>query len=117
MAAPEEILRKVHLNLNALANCFNVIQSVIKERQSTLDQNTYCDTFTLSLAGKMIYERWEKEKRLLQDITGQRPAPNQLAPPTTLELPENLRTAVASTIKDSLFYKHGVAPRANQTKP
>ena len=111
-----ETTLQIRRNCLALQNCFNCIQSMIDERKKRGE--TIHDTYTLSLAGKMVYERLEKEKRLFHANTNQDTSfllstfTLAAPPPTEDEMRPHYKE-----IKDSLFYK-GLWGRAygNETK-
>lgn len=107
MSTQEEKVKLTVQNCELLRHCFNTLQSVIAERnkQSGLD---YCNSFTLSAAGKIIYERWEQEKRKLtrEDLlSDNKTLLRQDFYPEDLPFPREIQDKVCQDIKRSTWYK------------
>jgi len=93
-------------NAELLRLTFNTINGVIKEFQNkTWTGESHCDMFTLAAAAKIIYQRWEAEKRALrpEDLPS-----IDFCPPSPLPtppIPEGRSREVAEAIQKSVFFK------------
>ena len=89
-------------NCEALRITFNVLSAMINEQKGGI----YADSLTLSLAQKMVYERFEKEKNLMINSM---PIDEMLKYYTESgfnahdDIPN--RDSAASTVQNSHFYK------------
>ena len=102
---PEQLRGHQH-NAEALRICFNVLNAIVKEIQAKKwSGESHCDVFTLAAAAKIIYQRWETEKRAL----GPENLPStEFCPPTPIalpEVPEGGSAEVAQAITSSIFYQ------------
>ena len=94
-------------NCELLRHTFNTIQALIAERNrsSGLD---YCNAHTLAAAGKIVYERWEEEKRKLNRedcLRGNKSLLRQDFYPEDLPYPEEIRNKILDEIKRCTWYK------------
>jgi len=99
-------LEQAAQNCELLRLCFNTLNAVIRESHGKrLDGMEHCNVFTLVAATKIIYERWEQEKRKLNPLP---PPSTDFHPPAPLpepELPDYLRETIARDVKKSAFFQ------------
>ena len=96
----------VEQNCELLRLCFNTLNAVIREygatRRSGVEQ---CDMFTVSATTKIIYQRWEQEKRKLGTLP---PPCTAFDPPAPLPLPtipDYLQDTIHKEIQQSAFFQ------------
>ena len=99
-------MQDVRQNCEALRHCFNILNAVMREYEGRkVSGAEHCDAFTLSAAARIIYTRWEVEKRKL----GNTPPPStDFHPPAPLplpSLPDYLSSIIHHDIKNSAFYQ------------
>ena len=93
-------------NCELLRLCFNTINAVINEsRGKKLDGEEWCNVYTLSAAAKILYTRWEIEKRKLNPLPPPSTDFHPPAPLPTPELPDYLREVIARDVQKSAFYQ------------
>jgi hypothetical protein len=90
-------------NCELLRVCFNVLQSLIKERQTEKSTLSYCDSFNMSLATKYVHERWEREKRQLEQL-GPAMVLTEFAGPAELPVPQLDAAGWKEHLQRSSFY-------------
>jgi len=101
---PEKI-KHHQQNAEALRVCFNILQQVMKEYQDKWSGRNHCDAFSLAVAAKIIYERWEVEKRALppENLPSVDFCPP--TPPPLPTIPPGRSSEVAQAITSSIYYK------------
>lgn len=93
-------------NCELLRLCFNTINGVIREHQGRkISGEEHCDYFTLSAAARIIYIRWEREKRKLAPLPPPSTDFHPPAPLPTPELPDYLRDVIARDVQKSKFFQ------------
>ena len=60
-----ERLAEIKENIRLLHQTFEVLKALVAERERARDGVSYSDVFNISLVSKYVYERMEKEVRLL----------------------------------------------------
>jgi len=77
---------------------------MIKEIQANPTALNYCNAFTVSAVTKIVYERWEIEKRKLPE---QKPPSTAFAPPEPLIVltPEQKKHDLPRAAQQSAFYQ------------
>ena len=94
-------------NCEMLRQAFNTIQSVIAERNKNSGV-AFCDAHTLAAAGKILYERWEQEKRKLprEDLMAQnKTLLRQDFYPEDLPYPYEIQKKILEEIHQCTWYK------------
>ena len=94
-------------NAELLRHTFNTLQSLVAERKNKTGFD-YCEAYTLSAAAKIVYERWEREKRMLprQDLLASNTTLlRQGFYPEDLPFPEELREQICNDATRCTWYK------------
>lgn len=100
-------IRKTIENCEMLRHTFNTINALIAERDKTTGL-AYVNAFTLAGAGKVVYDRWEQERRKLSREDLLRVNKSLLREdffPEELPFPEELREKIGKEIRQSPWYK------------
>lgn len=97
---PAETTQLNH-NLVALRNTFTILGILVQEQVKEGTGVGQCNALTLSVAQKLVYERFEREKSRL----GIHAPPTCFTPPAEPILTEETRQKVLKEIHESAFYK------------
>ena len=103
----EDKVKTTIQNCELLRHAFNTIQAVIAERNKN-SAVAYCDAFTLAAAGRILYERWEQEKRKLprEDLmAANKTLLRQDFYPEELPFPKELEKKIRDEIHSSTWYR------------
>jgi hypothetical protein len=94
-------LEGIKRNLELLRATFHTLNHMVKESVNERTGLSNCNAITLSVAQKLVYERWEKEKRLL----GGTAPPSDVFAPAEPVFSELERLKMVAEIHNSPFYK------------
>jgi len=104
----DDATKAIVQNCELLRTTFNTLNGIIAQRnkESGLE---YCDSTTLSAAAKIVYDRWELEKRKLprEDLRvgGKLLVRQDLMPADLLEFPREIQDKILAEIKQCQWYK------------
>lgn len=103
----EDQVKTTIQNCELLRHCFNTLQAIIAERNKDSGV-AYCDAYTLAASAKIVYERWEKEKRKLprEDLMkDNKTLLRQDFYPEDLPYPKELQEKICNEIHRSTWFK------------
>ena len=103
----DEATKAIAQNCELLRTTLNTLNGIIAQRnkESGLE---YCDATTLAAAAKIVYERWEQERRKLprEDLrVGGKLLVRQDLLSADLDFPREIQDKILAEIKQSQWYK------------
>jgi hypothetical protein len=105
--------QQIKHNLELLRATFHVLNHMVKESASERSGLGNCNALTLSVAQKLVYERWEREKRNLGEFSY--PVSDVFAPAEPI-FTEEQRLKMVQEIKETPFYRAAWGSPANIAK-